>query len=457
MNRIILIGNGFDLAHGLKTSYQDFLDSYWINWMNKLDECQDSYLSDEFYEFSSKRGLPLASDKFFPIGFITKSFDEISIYPELNNSIPIRWNACKSFIDIVKLCNTVNEHSIKEDNVQRIDQQYKSHLFNAINKAYLTKWVDIENEYYQYLISLISPSNDNKWTQISDLNNEFSKIKNELEVYLDKILKSQEIKPNYIIQKIISSNFDIRDFTEDGIRYFAESRYREVQNFFETTPEDTCLTKGLIERYEDYKYFSIMDFKRDLLSTSIESKVKQIELKPDQILFLNFNYTNLEKLYMNETENQHEIIHIHGELNNSMNPIIFGYGDELSKEYMEIENLNNNDFLENIKSINYLGTDNYKKLLNFIESDKYQIFILGHSCGNSDRTLLNTLFEHENCVSIKPYYYRKKDGTDNYNDIIKNISRNFSNKASMRDKVVNKMYCKPFVGNHYCDYDDLPF
>lgn len=200
-----------------------------------------------------------------------------------------------------------------------------------------------------------------------------------------------------------------------------------------------------------------MDFKRDLLSTSIESKVKQIELKPDQILFLNFNYTNLEKLYMNETENQHEIIHIHGELNNSMNPIIFGYGDELSKEYMEIENLNNNDFLENIKSINYLGTDNYKKLLNFIESDKYQIFILGHSCGNSDRTLLNTLFEHENCVSIKPYYYRKKDGTDNYNDIIKNISRNFSNKASMRDKVVNKMYCKPFVGNHYCDYDDLPF
>jgi hypothetical protein len=29
MNRIILIGNGFDLAHGLKTTYNDFIDNYW--------------------------------------------------------------------------------------------------------------------------------------------------------------------------------------------------------------------------------------------------------------------------------------------------------------------------------------------------------------------------------------------------------------------------------------------
>lgn len=28
MNRIVLIGNGFDLAHGLKTSYKDFIDWY---------------------------------------------------------------------------------------------------------------------------------------------------------------------------------------------------------------------------------------------------------------------------------------------------------------------------------------------------------------------------------------------------------------------------------------------
>ena len=36
MNRIVLIGNGFDLAHGLKTSYKDFIDWYWKDWGEKL-------------------------------------------------------------------------------------------------------------------------------------------------------------------------------------------------------------------------------------------------------------------------------------------------------------------------------------------------------------------------------------------------------------------------------------
>ena len=44
MNRIILIGNGFDLAHGLRTSYADFIDYYWEDWGKRL---QGSYLGDD--------------------------------------------------------------------------------------------------------------------------------------------------------------------------------------------------------------------------------------------------------------------------------------------------------------------------------------------------------------------------------------------------------------------------
>ena len=29
MNRLVIIGNGFDIAHGLKTSYVDFINWYW--------------------------------------------------------------------------------------------------------------------------------------------------------------------------------------------------------------------------------------------------------------------------------------------------------------------------------------------------------------------------------------------------------------------------------------------
>ena len=29
MNRLIILGNGFDLAHGLKTKYEDYIKNYW--------------------------------------------------------------------------------------------------------------------------------------------------------------------------------------------------------------------------------------------------------------------------------------------------------------------------------------------------------------------------------------------------------------------------------------------
>ena len=35
MNRLVIIGNGFDLAHGLPTSYRDFIDDFWINFKDK--------------------------------------------------------------------------------------------------------------------------------------------------------------------------------------------------------------------------------------------------------------------------------------------------------------------------------------------------------------------------------------------------------------------------------------
>ena len=130
--------------------------------------------------------------------------------------------------------------------------------------------------------------------------------------------------------------------------------------------------------------------------------------------------------------------------------VIFGYGDELDERYKEIKNQNNNVFLRNIKSIRYLESDNYRKMLQFIDAAPFQIYIMGHSCGNSDRTLLNTLFEHKNCISIKPFYYtwteKDKDGNeqvkDNYLEIIQNISRNFTDMKKFRDRVVNKLYCK---------------
>jgi hypothetical protein len=154
----------------------------------------------------------------------------------------------------------------------------------------------------------------------------------------------------------------------------------------------------------------------------------------DNFLYLNFNYTNTEKLYTYPTN---KIIHIHGELDNPNNPIIFGYGDDTDEKYKLIVQKNDNRFLKNMKSIKYAETRNYKEMLNFIKLDKYQVYIMGHSCGISDKTLLKTLFEHENCLSIKVFYHKRPNGTDNHNDIICNISRNSSDGKLFREKIVS--------------------
>jgi hypothetical protein len=259
------------------------------------------------------------------------------------------------------------------------------------------------------------------------------------------------------IESQIYNEFDLRDITNKGVERIIEEQWVHYQKLLKE--KEKTEEKRYNNRDSALLEHNVMDKNSFNRLIRNKSQIKEyFWLIPDSILFLNFNYTPMEYFYdkyklqkqfnsyeYDEQKINTDIIHIHGELKKSYNPIIFGYGDELDKDYSTIEQLNDNDFLENIKSINYSRTDSYKRLLDFINLDNYQIFIFGHSCGISDRTLLNILFEHDNCVSIKAFYRVKEDGSDNFDDIIKNISRNFTNKAVMREKVVNKMYSESFI------------
>lgn len=120
----------------------------------------------------------------------------------------------------------------------------------------------------------------------------------------------------------------------------------------------------------------------------------------------------------------------------------------MDKDYQELIDKNENELLRNSKSVKYLETSNYRKLLQFIDGGLFQVYIIGHSCGNSDRTLLNTIFEHNNCVSIKPFCYVDEKGKDNYSELTQNIYRNFTDKKLFRDRVVNKERCTTLEGGN---------
>ncbi len=414
MNRIILIGNGFDLAHGMPTSYQDFLNDFCKNIIAEIKvSCT-------------------------PIGQSFKKEGLISIA-----EIPVHWADPATLLSFKEDCSTPEGNLTFEN----------AFLEQIFKKSYIQNWVDIENEYYELLKKSIDEKAD---YSIDILNQDFEAVKSLLWEYLVKCERDSEVEVKGEILFKAYTKIHIKEMSHVAINNLVSSIHN-IYEEYEMLPDKGNFDDSFSFIFEE---LSSRDHDNNIkkISKHVNNRDRQyrIEKKPNEILFLNFNYTHTEKSYArldSQTKFQHDLesvstssIHIHGSLNNNdKNPIIFGYGDELDDDYKRIEKLNDNNYLENIKSVKYLETDNYRKLLEYIESDEYQVFIFGHSCGTSDRTLLDTLFEHDNCASIKPFYHKKNDGSDNYSDIVRNISRNFNDKVKMRDRVVNKTYCQPLV------------
>ncbi|TGD56768.1 AbiH family protein [Flavobacterium humi] len=423
MNRIILIGNGFDLAHGMRTSYNDFINDYWTNVISNISSSTEITFENSELKITRK-----------PPGIYLSS---ITNFEEL--------------VQILKSHGSLIT--------------FKNRFLEKINqKKQIQNWVDIENEYY--LLLKESFKDEKCKYKIAQLNYDFTEIQKLLEIYLQKIEHtfnesfSRDSANNHLkkaITKKVYSDFKLKDFTEASINKKVEFEYQNIRDDLKAINSGNITMEDINEKKRSListigKSDPINTIRKRLLS---DSAINYFNLQPTEILFLNFNYTFTENLYYNVSwldlsgnfnrNVEKNVIHIHGTTNQrDNNNVIFGFGDEIDEDYKSIENLNDNTYLENIKSIKYLETDNYKKLLEFLNSGDYQIFIFGHSCGNSDRTLLSTLFEHKNCVSIKPFYH-KRATNDNYSEIVRNITRNFSNKAVLRDKVVNKEYCEPLT------------
>lgn len=367
MNRIIIVGNGFDLAHNLKTKYEDFF--FWClkQYGYSLLHESSKDVSDGLCSFKIKDGVNVHSWASVFQGWYFKRENPL-----------IPWNENDAFF-----C------AIQDKNL--CDFSFTSSLFQRIWNRLLLGWVDIENEYYSLLT--------------------------EVKASFDKGF----VKPDY---KALNSQLDI--LRNKLIQYLKLESER---------------ANPFIENMHNIMYQPIKE--REI---SVAYKKKQYEnligdIKPNATMFLNFNYTKTPERYISESSNTF-VNYIHGNLENPES-VIFGYGDELNSSFKQLQDMNDNECLRHIKSIHYLESDNYRRMLEFVESGPFQVVIMGHSCGLSDRTMLNTLFEHDNCVSIKPYYYVNEQGKDDYLDIVQNISRNFTNPKLMRDRVVNKTFCSP--------------
>src|SRR5690606_22342678 len=100
--------------------------------------------------------------------------------------------------------------------------------------------------------------------------------------------------------------------------------------------------------------------------------------------------------------------------------------------YSEFESMYDDDWLECMKSFHYFKNDRYQELLGFTAKGDYEVYVMGHSCSITDRTLLNMLFENKYCKRIHIFHY---EGIKSYLKTTYNIARNFKDKVKMREVV----------------------
>ncbi|MDH7459840.1 AbiH family protein [Chitinophagaceae bacterium 26-R-25] len=355
MNRLVIIGNGFDLAHGMKTSYHDFIFSY-IKTIFKIAEEEGRY----------EDALGSVVKTHYWRGPITQHFTKLEDFIGL---LPLDY--AFTFLDDAPRRETYDPL------LWKIADPFITYLFT---KCQHCGWVDIENEYYSELKKILNIEDAQlKSEKVRQLNEAFASLRNALEIYLSTVTPKDK-------------NTRFRDFIDDAIH-----------------PKD--VVKPVLSEW----------------------------LSVNDCMILNFNYTDTVTEYIDElNKNRNSPIvvnYIHGELNSEINPIIFGFGDEMDKEYSKLEDEPIKGFLNYMKSFGYFKNSNYRDLIRFINSEIFQVITIGHSCGLSDRTMLNMVFEHDNCRSIKIYYYEYSEG-NNYVDLTQEVSRHFKSKQKMRERIV---------------------
>jgi len=305
MTNLIIIGNGFDMAHGLNTSYSNFIEFLIDNKFN------DKSLYSDLFEFTSTTIVRY------------KSYENI-----INN---------KTYSHRADLFET--------DNL--FFKRLTNNLFNY-------NWCDIERQYFTELSNI---GKDARYKSAKALNSDFEIVKKYLSEYL----------------KLEQSNFE------------------------------------QIWAYE--QYFEKITIERNMV--------------------LNFNYTNTVSNYLRGTNS--ELVQIHGVLENQENPIIFGYAadDNESRELLKFED---KEFMRNIKKHNYKRTKEENRLIDFLNlHQNIEVSVIGHSCGLSDKLILNQIFNNKNVSDIRLYFHKDHE---HYFETQVNIDRIMNNDTNFR-KLIN--------------------
>jgi len=349
-NLIVIIGNGFDLAHKFKTAYNDF-----ANYI----------IEKEIAPRITNSREPIKNDSFLNKKFLYEL--NRNGYGDNYGNLIQRLTYYQSRGETLEISELIKQNSSEIKNI--ITNSFLGKLYNNEYK----NWFDIENAYFEELI--------------------------------------------FIKEKTI------RTITE-------EEEVKKINN-------NLTEIKGLL-----YKYLKT-------IKTTSDSRISiffknHFFNKRENLYIINFNYTITVENYLfeNDSTPKTRINYIHGDIENS--EIIFGYGNDKHNKYLGLKNSNKDEYLRFFKTYEYLNSRNYSKIYEeaLEHFEDYEVSILGHSLGETDKTLLKEVLDNPKCKKI--HLYKRKDlcnspteTAEEFNKLIYATSRIIENEKDLRIKVMN--------------------
>lgn len=384
IKQLLIIGNGFDLACGLKSSYKDFFDNY----LKAISSTNSKMYWERYFQKTS---------------YLNNNNDDYS-WTDIETQIFIQLQNVEFLIEnnLLKYKYYLNEDELKEQiNLILTESNKNTTLDSLMNTFYLLYSI------FEYSI-IDSPLK---------LNNVLTKIKNDL-------LKLEKQFTNYLSNEIQNANSKIETNNETATTIFTENSYFIKSRIlfatlllFHINVNDTPLSVPSIEILQKFVNSNLLTETLDVDSLSNFGIVENY--------VLSFNYTKPFPFP--------NIRNIHGNLNNWN--IIFGI------DYDKVNTFFSNQPTQFTKSYRILENKLNSDMT--IPSDLNKILFYGHGLGEADYSYFQTIFDtvdlyHGNTKLI--FFWNNFNDKDQYNiqvervtNLIEKYGQTFTNKDHGRN------------------------
>lgn len=457
---LLVLGNGFDLASGLPTSYTDFFkerNSQLSMIFEKIDDIlvytHQSNLDVVFEELKKCNKLVLNGHEIFERH--SKAYE--SLYKQLQIDADTIINNYRRLID-----ETINTED-SQLNFNFWDFYFYSISLNEKN----LEWNNVENEIFK----LVST----KYKDFIENDTEFNSKLNSLRLIGELEANNWDSTVLELIDRETKRNFII------FLLFFEEELSLETSDIHKILLQELIMFEENFKEYIHNVTARTVNYKahNGIIYTSNLARLINSE-RSDKHFLINFNYTTFPR-NINSFE----------DMDNSNNAITIELLDDEKNKNITIENVNvHGNFNEVIifgidqqevgtNQPHYIFTKTYRKIL---ESDKFksnkipriedlkEISFYGHSLSEADYSYFQTVFDfyriYESEIMINFYYslYGENDCSKNINknvfvsSVFKLIEKYGStmNNVNHGKNLVHKLLLENRLNVTQCDLKTIP-